>query len=59
LLVKKSFSLCYFTADDDGVTAKVKAAGRGDDGATDMPEVGGITVLTDPQGAAFGVIREI
>ncbi|MEA2460593.1 MAG: uncharacterized protein QOH90_770 [Actinomycetota bacterium] len=49
----------YFTADDvDGVADKVKAAG----GSwymepTDMPMVGRIAVLADPQGAAFGVIK--
>jgi predicted enzyme related to lactoylglutathione lyase len=49
----------YFTADDvDVVTQKVKAAGgQAMMEPTDMPEVGRIAVLTDGQGAAFGVIK--
>jgi predicted enzyme related to lactoylglutathione lyase len=49
----------YFTADDvDVVTDKVKAAGgQAMMEPTDMPEVGRLAVLTDPQGASFGVIN--
>jgi predicted enzyme related to lactoylglutathione lyase len=49
----------YFTTDDvDRVHDKVKAAGgQAMMEPTDMPEVGRLAVLTDPQGAAFGVIK--
>jgi predicted enzyme related to lactoylglutathione lyase len=49
----------YFTTTDvDEVTEKVKAAGgQVYMGPEDMPEVGRISVLADPQGAAFGVIK--
>ena len=49
----------YFTTEDvDGVTEKVRAAG----GQVfmepeDMPEVGRVAMLADPQGAAFGVVN--
>jgi uncharacterized protein len=49
----------YFTSDDvDTVSRKVKAAG----GQVfmepeDMPEVGRMSVLADPQGAVFGVVN--
>ena len=49
----------YFTSDDvDGVADKVKAAGgQAMMGPQDMPEVGRVAVLSDPQGAVFGVIQ--
>jgi predicted enzyme related to lactoylglutathione lyase len=49
----------YFTAEDvDKVHEKVKAAGgQAMMEPTDMPEVGRLAVLADPQGAAFGVIK--
>jgi uncharacterized protein len=49
----------YFTTDDvDKVHEKVKAAGgQAMMEPTDMPEVGRLAVLTDAQGAAFGVIN--
>jgi uncharacterized protein len=51
----------YFRADDpDEVTKKVKAAGgQAYLEPQDMPEVGRIAVLADPQGAAFGVIKDV
>ena len=51
----------YFTTEDvDGVTEKVKAAGgQVYMGPEDMGEVGRISVLADPQGAAFGVIKPL
>jgi uncharacterized protein len=51
----------YFATEDvDGVAAKVKAAG----GQVfmepqDMPEVGRVAALADPQGATFGVINAL
>jgi uncharacterized protein len=49
----------YFSTEDvDGVAQKVKAAGgQIYMGPEDMPEVGRVSVLADPQGAAFGVIK--
>jgi predicted enzyme related to lactoylglutathione lyase len=49
----------YFTTDDvDRVHDKVKAAGgQAMMEPTDMPEVGRLAVLTDAQGASFGVIK--
>jgi predicted enzyme related to lactoylglutathione lyase len=49
----------YFTTDDvDKVYEKVKAAGgQAMMEPTDMPEVGRLAVLTDAQGASFGVIK--
>ena len=49
----------YFTSNDvDRVADKVKAAGgQALMGPQDMPEVGRIAVLSDPQGAVFGVIK--
>jgi uncharacterized protein len=49
----------YFTTEDaDTVAQKVKAAGgQVYMGPQDMPEVGRVAVLADPQGAAFGVIK--
>ncbi len=51
----------YFTSDDvDTVAKKVKAAGgQVYMGPEDMGEVGRISVLADPQGAAFGVIKPL
>lgn len=48
----------YFITDDvDGAAAKTKAAGgQAFMEPTDMPEIGRLAVLADPQGAAFGVI---
>jgi predicted enzyme related to lactoylglutathione lyase len=49
----------YFTCDDvDAVAEKVKAAGgQVFMEPADMGEIGRISVLADPQGAAFGVIK--
>jgi uncharacterized protein len=49
----------YFTSNDvDTLSNKVQAAGgQVFMGPEDMPEVGRISVLADPQGAAFGVIK--
>jgi predicted enzyme related to lactoylglutathione lyase len=49
----------YFRSDDvDTVSRKVKAAGgRVFMEPEDMPEVGRMSVLADPQGAAFGVVQ--
>jgi predicted enzyme related to lactoylglutathione lyase len=49
----------YFIAGDvDGVFEKVKAAGgMAYMEPQDMPEVGRLAVLADPQGAAFGVVN--
>jgi uncharacterized protein len=49
----------YFTSEDvDAVADKVKAAGgQVYMGPEDMPEVGRMAVLADPQGAAFGVVK--
>jgi uncharacterized protein len=49
----------YFSVEDvDGVWNKVKAAGgQAYLEPTDMPKVGRLAVLADPQGAAFGVIK--
>jgi uncharacterized protein len=49
----------YFTTEDvDAVVDKVKAAGgQVYMGPEDMPEVGRMAVLADPQGAAFGVVK--
>jgi predicted enzyme related to lactoylglutathione lyase len=49
----------YFTAEDvDKVAEKIKAAGgQVFMGPQDMPEVGRVSVLADPQGAMFGVIE--
>jgi uncharacterized protein len=50
----------YFTAGDvDAVADKVKAAGgQAMMEPQDMPEVGRLAVLADPQGASFGVIKD-
>ena len=48
----------YFITDDvDGIAESTKAAGgQAYMEPTDMPEVGRLAVLADPQGAAFGVV---
>jgi predicted enzyme related to lactoylglutathione lyase len=56
-----SFWLVYFDVDDTDATVKTAR----DNGAsimvepTDIPEVGRFAVITDPQGASFGVIKSI
>jgi predicted enzyme related to lactoylglutathione lyase len=49
----------YFAVQDvDGIVQKTKAAGgQAYLEPQDMPEVGRVAVLADPQGAAFGVIK--
>jgi uncharacterized protein len=51
----------YFASEDvDTVFKKVKAAGgQAFMEPEDMPEIGRIAVLADPQGAAFGVVKPI
>ena len=54
-----NWGVYFIAADVDDVTAKTKAAGgQAYMEPTDMPEVGRIAVLADPQGAAFGVINQ-
>jgi hypothetical protein len=54
-----SYWLVYFDVDDTDATAKTAR----DNGGTimveptDIPEVGRFAVITDPQGATFGVIK--
>jgi uncharacterized protein len=56
-----SYWLVYFDVDDTDATAKTAR----DNGATimveptDIPEVGRFAVITDPQGATFGVIKSV
>jgi predicted enzyme related to lactoylglutathione lyase len=54
-----SFWGLYFTVGDvDGVADKVRAAGgQIMMGPQDMPKIGRISVMADPQGAVFGVIN--
>jgi predicted enzyme related to lactoylglutathione lyase len=56
----QSYWAIYFSCKNvDEVVDKVKAAGgQVFMGPEDMPEVGRISVMADPQGAAFGVIGE-
>jgi predicted enzyme related to lactoylglutathione lyase len=54
-----SYWLVYFAVGDTDATV-AKARERGGNvmvEPTDIPTVGRFAVLTDPQGAAFGVIR--
>jgi predicted enzyme related to lactoylglutathione lyase len=51
--------LPYFAVDDcDGATEKARSlGGHGIVPAMDIPNVGRMSVLADPQGATFAVIR--
>jgi hypothetical protein len=55
--MRSNWGLYFTTADVDAVAGKVlKAGGQAMLQPEDMPGVGRIAVLADPQGAAFGVI---
>jgi predicted enzyme related to lactoylglutathione lyase len=53
-----NWGIYFATPEVDAVADKVKAAGgQAYMGPEDMPEVGRLAVLADPQGAAFGVVN--
>jgi uncharacterized protein len=53
-----NWGIYFATEDVDGVVDKVKAAGgQVYMGPEDMPEIGRMAVVADPQGAAFGVFK--